>query len=297
MNQRQPDPHAVNIARAVQQAVHPDLVILHGSRARGDHRPDSDVDLLVVFSEDRAAGGASHPALPGPAAARYMSENPPPLKLDIVSITPGDFGRFRKARQHIAGQADHWGIYMSDEGLNHPVDCPDDYPDHWPATRQRLENAAEWRRQYNDMVDEDSWNQKLMGFSAQQGVENALRSLLSAYNDPEIFRHDLNRIWEHYLEHYYDETDPDASDLYRAVIALLDHTTYPDLASRTGYSNRLSSYATEYRYNRTPRPLDRAEKLELQRLVNNALNQLEKRTHQISGTSEGDVFPDDKPWE
>ena len=65
MNQGQPDPHAVNIARAVQQAVHPDVVILHGSRARGDYRPDSDVDLLVVFSEDRAATGATRPVPPG----------------------------------------------------------------------------------------------------------------------------------------------------------------------------------------------------------------------------------------
>ena len=186
-----------------------------------------------------------------------MSENPPPLELDIVAITPGDFRKFRKAKQHVAGQADHWGIYMSDEGLNHAVDHPDDYPDHWPATRQRLENAAEWRRQYND---------------------------------PEIFRHDLNRIWEHYVEHYHDETDPDAIGLYRAVNALLDHTTCPDPASRTGYSYRLSGYATEYRYNRAPRPLDRAERLELQLLVNDALNHLEKRTHQISGTSAMDFL-------
>ena len=32
----------------------PEMVVLFGSRARGDHRPDSDYDLLVVLSEKDA---------------------------------------------------------------------------------------------------------------------------------------------------------------------------------------------------------------------------------------------------
>ncbi len=292
MCQREPDQHAVNIARAVQQAVHPNTVILHGSRARGDHAPDSDLDLLIISVPE-----TDHGAPLGRAAAQYMSDNPPALELDVVSITLEDFQKLRKAKQHIAGQADHWGIYMSGERLGYGNDYEDDYPEHWPATRQRLENAAEWQKQYDDMVDDDDWNQKLMGFSAQQGVENALRGILSAYNDPAIFRHDLNRIWNHYVEHYHDETDPDDVALRRAVQELLNHTTYPDSDSSAGYSNWLTSYANEYRYNRAPRPMGHADKLELQALVNNAVNRLTEKTHQIGGTSELDVFPDGKPWE
>jgi len=29
----------------------PEMIVLYGSRARGDHRPDSDYDLLVVLTE------------------------------------------------------------------------------------------------------------------------------------------------------------------------------------------------------------------------------------------------------
>ena len=36
------------IVRRLVEAVDPDRIILFGSRARGDHRPDSDVDLLLV---------------------------------------------------------------------------------------------------------------------------------------------------------------------------------------------------------------------------------------------------------
>src|SRR6266478_7375139 len=36
------------IVRRVVEAVAPEKIVLFGSRARGDHRPDSDIDLLVI---------------------------------------------------------------------------------------------------------------------------------------------------------------------------------------------------------------------------------------------------------
>jgi len=39
------------IERVQQLSPAPEMVVLYGSRARGDHRPDSDYDLLVVLSE------------------------------------------------------------------------------------------------------------------------------------------------------------------------------------------------------------------------------------------------------
>lgn len=43
------------IAKRIAEQFNPDKIILFGSRARGDHRPDSDVDLLVIlpFMRDR----------------------------------------------------------------------------------------------------------------------------------------------------------------------------------------------------------------------------------------------------
>ena len=62
-----PDPHALQIAAAAQEAVGPDLVILFGSRAVGDHREDSDVDILVVTGKEHsgsARAAAERAALP-----------------------------------------------------------------------------------------------------------------------------------------------------------------------------------------------------------------------------------------
>lgn len=102
---------------------------------------------------------------------------------------------------------------------------------------------------------------------------------------------------EHYVERYHDETDPDDVALYQAVQGLFNRTTHPAPIRALGYSNWLTKYATEYRYNRAPRHMDRSEKLELQTLVNQAMNRLTEKTLQVSGTSESDVFPDGKPWE
>ena len=77
-----PDAIALAAAQAAQTAVAPDTVILFGSRARGDHRPDSDVDLLVICdnNEVHAAGRARR------AVKSHFKTRPPQLELDIVTI-------------------------------------------------------------------------------------------------------------------------------------------------------------------------------------------------------------------
>ena len=49
-----PDPEGLAIAREMQQRLHPAEAILQGSRAAGDHRPDSDVDLMAVCLDEAA---------------------------------------------------------------------------------------------------------------------------------------------------------------------------------------------------------------------------------------------------
>ena len=55
-------------------------VILFGSRARGDARADSDVDLLLVVADDRDLTQAAHRAL-----------FPPQVGFDILPMRETDF--------------------------------------------------------------------------------------------------------------------------------------------------------------------------------------------------------------
>ena len=88
-----PDQHALNIARVVQREVAPNIVILFGSRATGQHREDSDVDLLVVSLDGPQKGGSA-----GRAASAYMNENPPFLEVNIVNMTLAEFQRNRRGQ-------------------------------------------------------------------------------------------------------------------------------------------------------------------------------------------------------
>ena len=128
-------------------------------------------------------------------------------------------------------------------------------------------------------------------------MENALRGLLSAHNDPTAFRHGLGGIWEYYLDTYHDPDNPETTELYESVVRLLDHTTYEGPDSPTGYGNWLVKHAADYRYNIAPRPMDRSEKAALQTMINCATNRLVKWIHKLSGTTEYDAFPDGAPWE
>ena len=46
------DTRAAQVAGAVHDALNPVQTILFGSRARGTHRPDSDIDLLILTAEE-----------------------------------------------------------------------------------------------------------------------------------------------------------------------------------------------------------------------------------------------------
>ncbi len=75
------------VHRLVQTAA-PDTVIVFGSRARGDHRPESDVDILVVAESDKpryARSGSIYSALAGL-----------PVEVDILVYTPREVHEWSK---------------------------------------------------------------------------------------------------------------------------------------------------------------------------------------------------------
>jgi len=76
-----------DLIRQVVAAVHPLQIILFGSAARGEMRPGSDLDTLVVMPE-----GAHRRRT---AQQLYRSINNLTLPFDIVVATPADLERHR----------------------------------------------------------------------------------------------------------------------------------------------------------------------------------------------------------
>jgi predicted nucleotidyltransferase len=76
-----------DVVRRIAERFSPDKIILFGSRARGDAGPDSDIDLLVLFSDV---------ADPNKRAAElYASLVDFPRPMDIVVSTSSRFERYR----------------------------------------------------------------------------------------------------------------------------------------------------------------------------------------------------------
>ena len=75
------------LVRRIAERFAPDKIILFGSRARGDAGPESDIDLLVLFSDV---------ADPNKRAAElYASLLDFPRPTDIVVSTTSRFERYR----------------------------------------------------------------------------------------------------------------------------------------------------------------------------------------------------------
>lgn len=48
------DPAVERVVKVIAEAVHPQKIILFGSRARGTARPDSDLDLVLIYAGERS---------------------------------------------------------------------------------------------------------------------------------------------------------------------------------------------------------------------------------------------------
>lgn len=71
------------MVKRIIKKFHPEQIILFGSRARGDARPDSDVDLLVVMAVE---GSVREKRLEISLALPDL-----PVSVDVIVTTPENF--------------------------------------------------------------------------------------------------------------------------------------------------------------------------------------------------------------
>jgi predicted nucleotidyltransferase len=80
-----------DIVLRIRSVANPRKIVLFGSRARGDHRPDSDIDLLVI--EDSPLPRHRR-AIPLTAA---LSALPLDVDTDVIVYTPAEVEDWRGA--------------------------------------------------------------------------------------------------------------------------------------------------------------------------------------------------------
>ena len=291
MGREQADPIGLAVAKAAQEAVPEATVILFGSRARGDHGPNSDVDLMVVAdTNDRMAllgiqGAADR------AACLKLCEFKGKFGYDVIGIMRQRFGYCRRARNHVAGQVLRDGVIMNDDEFDDlsDEDFDDGYPRDWPDIRQRLINARRWLRSLNHNIDTGNDDQELIGFVAQQAVENALKGWISAIDCDYRNIHRIDELADILMDNVPEGSSPARDELD----SLVEFIMLPpeQLARRRPYESRdwLTEYAVEYRYGGAEHRLDAASYRDLQERISRAVEAFVAEIFRITGTGPADL--------
>ena len=147
------DPKAVAVAEAVYDAARPVAVILFGSRARGDHREESDIDLLVI-TEDADEEVDWRPGYVDLCQAAHQSVEEVYgffLNVDVVTFPKTQFQYYRRARNHVTGQAMRDGVIVTGNPQDFPGELSGE-PSNWPDIRVRFIAATRNIRSMSDLV-------------------------------------------------------------------------------------------------------------------------------------------------
>ena len=290
MGRQEADAIGLAVARAAQEAAPYATVILFGSRARGDHRPDSDVDLMVIADTDdrmvlRAIQGTADRA-----AYRKLREFPVKFGYDVIGMTRERFAYCRRARNHVAAQALRDGVIMNDDEFDDLCDeFEDGYPAGWPDIRQRLINARLRLGSMNHSINTGLDDQDLIGFIAQQAVENALKGWISAIDCEYTNIHRIDELADIIIDNVAEGSSPARDELD----ALVEFIMLPpeELARRRPRDPRdwLTQYAVDYRYGGAEHRLDAGGYRELQERISRAVEAFVAETFRLTGTGPGDL--------
>ena len=199
----------------------PEQVILFGSRARGDARPDSDVDLLVVESEPFGAGRCRHAE-----TVRLCQALPAtPVARDILVYSRDEIERWRGSLNHVAARALREGrvLYAKDRGGPPPASPPSGVRDAggargrhaWPAPAAARPSGVregvpprpdvEQARLLLDMADGDldilrvardpaEVSDEGFGFHVQQAAEKCCKAWIALLGEEYPLTHDVGEL-------------------------------------------------------------------------------------------------------
>ena len=77
------------LVRRLVKALDPQMIWLFGSRARGDARPDSDFDLLVVAKPNGAFGSDDYDAVYAPTMGSGIGADVVPCDMEVFEASMG----------------------------------------------------------------------------------------------------------------------------------------------------------------------------------------------------------------
>jgi len=180
------DPVLTAITARIVEQFAPERIVLFGSRARGDHEPESDYDLIVVLETPLSQGERDRPI--------HEALRGTPGNVDVIVYTPAEFERSRHdvGALAYAGEAEGRLLY-------------DRMPSRWPRQvreqkRGVPESLAWWiaraESDFAAMADVSAGSRSLdaLSFHAHQATEKFLKAALIVNHVPPPRTHVLAEL-------------------------------------------------------------------------------------------------------
>ena len=249
------DPKALAVGQAVLRETGAEDVILFGSRARGDYREDSDIDLLLIHPLWQDGDVRKKARIAWDLAESFYGISIP---VDVVSFTPGEFHHLRYSINSVAAIATEEGITMDGQPAGDVYsNSEEDYSNEWTNTGNRCYHARAHLRTLRRAV-EDEEVLIMVGQQAHQAMEHAMKALISAGGRRYPHHHELL----------------DLESRMRRADSEFTHTLESPLEALNDYSGRL-------KYNEPYAPL--GDYNELYRHVENDVTHIFRRVAELTG--------------
>ena len=181
---RYSDRKALQVAWTVQRVEQPELTILFGSRARGDHREQkSDIDIMLVQAQepDRKQQQLATRRAESAVTEIYGWDVP----VQLIWRTLDKFRQRRRYINSVETQAAREGIVMPRDPETYSVrdykDEETEYGFDWRTYAERMHHAEVHLGAFQRQV-ECNMDDLLIGQQAQNALEQGLKALLEAHD-------------------------------------------------------------------------------------------------------------------
>ena len=182
LNTPKPDIQAISIAQQIHEMADAEQTFLFGSRARGDHRLDSDIDVLVVKEKPQLDSWLED--LRQHARDVQKTQLPKASGIDVICMTESEFTKGRSLRNHMANTITREGYpIMPDERAGDGTDHEDERID-WDDVDKKITDAtgaATWINAIRDAGIIDVGDDLQFGRVAQNALEFAYKAVLGAH--------------------------------------------------------------------------------------------------------------------
>ena len=176
------DGPALSVARRIHELSGASQTFLFGSRARGDHNPASDIDVLIIKDPPPTEQWLEN--LRDQAREIQKSRLPQASGIDILCTTAADFRRDQRLRNHLANSIAKQGLAIMPDAGPEPVRNHFEEQTDWQDVRQRLSDAndaaADLRLWFESSLVE-RMSDKGVGRAGQTALENAYKAVLGSH--------------------------------------------------------------------------------------------------------------------